>query len=196
MDPADADLFKEQSARLVSLFDILDELHGKGEKALVFLEDLDMQDLLAMMIQQRYQLERKPLQINGTVPGARRQEAVRKFQSSPLAFDVMILSPRAGGVGLTLTAANHVIHLSRWWNPAVEDQCTDRVFRIGQEREVHVYVPLAKHPEIGESSFDYVLDRLLKRKRELSTKMLIPPVDEHTDLSEMGSVVQGAERDS
>ena len=196
VDPADADSFKEQSARLVSLFDILDELHGKGEKALIFLEDLDMQFLLAMMIQQRYQLARKPLQINGTVPGARRQEAVRKFQSSALTFDVMILSPRAGGVGLTLTAANHVIHLSRWWNPAVEDQCTDRVFRIGQEREVHVYLPLAKHPEIGESSFDYVLDRLLKRKRELSTKMLIPPVDERADLSEMGSVVQGAERDS
>ena len=52
----------------------------------------------------------------------------------------MILSPKAGGVGLTLTAANNVIHLQRWWNPAVEDQCTDRVFRIGQTKDVNVYI--------------------------------------------------------
>ena len=64
----------------------------------------------------------------------------------------MILSPRAGGVGLTLTAANHVIHLSRWWNPAVEDQCTDRVFRIGQHKTVHVYLPMAHGILVSETS--------------------------------------------
>ena len=188
-NPDDADSFKEESARLVSLFEILDQLHRSGEKALVFLEDLQMQAFLAVMIQRRYGLKSKPMQINGKVLGDRRQEYVREFQKSSEKFDVMILSPKAGGVGLTLTAANHVIHLSRWWNPAVEDQCTDRVFRIGQERDVHVHLPMARHPEIGEGSFDYVLDQLLRRKRELSKKMLIPPVDQREDLSAMESVV-------
>jgi HJR/Mrr/RecB family endonuclease len=89
----------------------------------------------------------------------------------------MILSPRAGGVGLTLTTANHVIHLSRWWNPAVEDQCTDRVYRIGQDQTVHVYYPMAVHPSFRESSFDELLNDLLARKRTLSSRMLVPPVD-------------------
>ena len=182
-ETVDVDSFKEQSARFISLFKILDTLHHQGEKSLIFLEDLAMQDLLAIMIQRRYQLGRKPLQINGTISGARRQESVHAFQRNDGGFDVMILSPRAGGVGLTLTAANHVIHLSRWWNPAVEDQCTDRVFRIGQERDVHVYLPLAEHPELAEGSFDYVLDKLLRNKRELSRKMLHPPDSEQANLA-------------
>ena len=93
----------------------------------------------------------------------------------------MILSPRAGGVGLTLTSANHVIHLSRWWNPAVEDQCTDRVYRIGAKRDVHVYYPLAVHPLYSEGSFDELLHALLERKRLLSHRMLVPPVDPEAD---------------
>ena len=93
----------------------------------------------------------------------------------------MLLSPRAGGVGLTLTSANHVIHLSRWWNPAVEDQCTDRVYRIGQDHTVHVYYPMAVHPLYGDSSFDDLLNTLLERKRKLSNRMLIPPVQLEQD---------------
>ena len=106
----------------------------------------------------------------------------------------MLLTPRAGGVGLTLTAANHVIHLSRWWNPAVEDQCTDRVFRIGQERSVHVWYPMAVHPALPGSSFDEALDELLKRKRALTRRLLVPPTgpaDEaellHATIGEVGS---------
>jgi hypothetical protein len=85
----------------------------------------------------------------------------------------MILSPKAGGVGLTLTAAN----LSRWWNPAVEDQCTDRVYRIGQDQPVNVYYPMAVHPDYGDASFDEVLNGLLERKRDLGRRMLVPPVN-------------------
>jgi SNF2 family DNA or RNA helicase len=85
----------------------------------------------------------------------------------------MILSARAGGVGLTLMRANHVIHLSRWWNPAVEDQCTGRVLRIGQERPVTVHIPLAVLSS-GGSSFDQNLQALLERKRELMRAALIP----------------------
>jgi hypothetical protein len=116
------------------------------------------------------------MQMNGEISGEKRQGIVDKFQSNRREFDVMILSPRAGGVGLTLTSANHVIHLSRWWNPAVEDQCTDRVYRIGQDQTVHVYYPIAVHPLYGDGSFDVLLDKLLAEKRELSKRMLIPPL--------------------
>src|SRR5215470_9196800 len=97
------------------------------------------------MIKNRYGLKRRPMQINGEIGGEKRQKLVDEFQSERGVFDVMILSPRAGGVGLTLTTANHVIHLSRWWNPAVEDQCTDRIYRIDQDQPVNVYYPMAVH---------------------------------------------------
>ena len=85
----------------------------------------------------------------------------------------MILSPRAGGVGLTLTRANHVIHLARWWNPAVEDQCTGRALRIGQSRTVHVHVPIGTLGD-GRRSFDQNLHDLLERKRRLMRDALLP----------------------
>jgi SNF2 family DNA or RNA helicase len=154
----DQQAFIDQSARLCETFSILDEIARRREKALIFLESLDLQEHLALMIQKRYGLKRRPLQINGQVSGEKRQKLVDDFQSTRGSFDVMLLSPRAGGVGLTLTSANHVIHLSRWWNPAVEDQCTDRVYRIGQDQMVHVYYPMAVHPLYGDSSFDDLLN--------------------------------------
>ncbi len=165
------------SARLSCTFRILDSIDALREKALIFLESLEMQEVLAVMLQRRYKLPRLPLLINGAVAGPKRQNAVDAFQSEGVGFDVMILSPKAGGVGLTLTAANHVIHLSRWWNPAVEDQCTDRIYRIGQERDVRVYYPLAVHPDpaISDCSFDLKLHQLLERKRNISHDVLIPP---------------------
>jgi hypothetical protein len=86
----------------------------------------------------------------------------------------MLLSPKAGGVGLTITAANHVIHLTRWWNPAVEDQSTDRAYRIGQNKSVYVYIPIAIHPKYQDHSFDANLNRLLEKKRNLSLNALLP----------------------
>jgi hypothetical protein len=173
--------FIDQSARLTETFLILDEIAARKEKALIFLESLDLQEHLALMIKSRYALKRRPMQINGEVSGEKRQALVDLFQAQGGTFDAMILSPRAGGVGLTLTSANHVIHLSRWWNPAVEDQCTDRVYRIGQDRTVHVYYPMALHPLYGESSFDALLNALLIRKRDLSQRMLLPPVNAKQD---------------
>ena len=169
--------FIDQSARLIETFAILDEIKLKREKALIFLESLDLQGHLALMIKNRYGLKRRPIQINGEIIGEKRQKLVDEFQAGQREFDVMILSPRAGGVGLTLTAANHVIHLSRWWNPAVEDQCTDRVYRIGQNQTVHIYFPMAVHPAYSESSFDELLNSLLDNKRNLSKTMLMPPVN-------------------
>ncbi len=167
------------SARLAVTFEILRDIAKKREKALIFLESLDMQDLLAAMLKREFNLARQPMLIHGGVPGDRRKALVDKFQREQRGeFDVMILSPKAGGIGLTLTEANHVIHLSRWWNPAVEDQCTDRIYRIGQNRTVHVYYPMAVHPnpDIREFSFDLKLHALLDRKRELSREVLVPPI--------------------
>lgn len=194
--PADAssDYFTE-SARLTALFSTLDAIRAKGEKTLIFCESLAMQALLAGELRRRYSLAHDVLRIHGGVAGEARQIAVNTFQRRPSGFDVMILSPKAGGVGLTLTAANHVIHLSRWWNPAVEDQATDRAFRIGQTRDVHVYLPQAVHPDaaLGPSSFDLKLDVLMRRKRELSRGLLIPGEDEADTSALFDSIVQGDE---
>jgi len=184
---SDLDAYARESARLWRTLDILKEVAAKGEKALIFVEDLAMQARLAGLIQGRFGLARPPMCINGTVPGPRRQEMVDAFQRSSGDFGVMILSPKAGGVGLTLTEANHVIHLSRWWNPAVEDQATDRVFRIGQRRDVHVHLPMAVHPDpaIRPSSFDLRLDALIDRKRKLTRDLFLPPDANDGELSDL-----------
>lgn len=175
--PDDLDAYARDSARLAQTLSILEKIAGANEKALIFVEDLAMQERLAGLIADRFKLARRPTRINGAIPGHKRQALVEAFQARPDTFDVMILSPKAGGVGLTLTAANHVIHLSRWWNPAVEDQATDRVFRIGQTRDVHVYLPMAVHPDpdLAPSSFDLRLNALIDRKRKLTRDLFFPP---------------------
>ncbi len=161
---ADDATFIAASARLTLAFAALDRIEAAGERALIFLEKLDMQPRLAGIIQRRYHMASTPEIINGQVPGARRQARVDRFQTAPEGFDAMLLFPRAAGVGLTITRANHVIHLDRWWNPAVEDQCTGRALRIGQTRTVHIHVPIATLPA-GPASFDENLHALLERKR-------------------------------
>ena len=86
----------------------------------------------------------------------------------------MIVSPQAGGVGFTMTNANHVIHLSRWWNPAIEDQCNDRIYRIGQTKDVFVHTLTAKHSIFGDSSYDVQLNNILTRKRDTAKNVLAP----------------------
>lgn len=179
LDPA-------ESARMAVTIDVLDDVARKGEKALVFLESLDLQDAaqLPTILARRYGLKRLPMIINGEVGTDARQQRVDLFQQEP-GFDVMLLSPKAGGVGLTLTAANHMIHLSRWWNPAVEDQCSDRVYRIGQTKDVHIYYPMAVLPETPEKSFDLQLQMLMERKRELARNLLAPPAFNKEDYAQL-----------
>jgi SNF2 family DNA or RNA helicase len=166
-----------QSARMQHTVAVLKRLRDVGEKALVFVEDIEIQKAFAAAIANLLDLETQPAVINGSVPGDKRLAIVDRFQRSGDAFDLLVLSPKAAGIGLTITAANHVIHLSRWWNPAVEDQCNDRCYRIGQDKPVTVHVPIAVHPAFGETSFDMKMDALLDRKRLLSREMLMPPVD-------------------
>ncbi|MYA63553.1 MAG: DEAD/DEAH box helicase [Gemmatimonadetes bacterium] len=186
LPPGDAGLgqYIRESARLAETFAILGEVARRGDKALLFVESREMQNFLIVALRRRFQLPDDVLVINGAVSGRTRKARVDVFQERR-GFDVMILSPRAGGVGLTVTAANHVIHLSRWWNPAVEDQCTDRVFRIGQQRTVHVYVPLARHPRFGDYSFDLKLDSLMERKRAMNRRVLAPAAATGGDVQEL-----------
>jgi hypothetical protein len=174
-DPAWQRRWVENSARVRQTIAILQDIEANGEKALVFIEDRAVQKAFAAVAASVFRLPGEPSIINGAVAGGARQSVVDRFQASKGGFDLLLLSPKAAGVGLTITAANHVIHLSRWWNPAVEDQCNDRVYRIGQDKPVFVHVPLAIHPGYGDDSFDVKLDRLLTAKRSLSRHMLAPP---------------------
>lgn len=181
---SDLEEYIQESARLSKTFEILETIAEKNEKALLFVESRQMQDFLIVALRHRFPLSEDVLVINGAVSGGTRKARVDSFQKRT-GFDAMILSPRAGGVGLTLTAANHVIHLSRWWNPAVEDQCTDRVFRIGQKRTVHVYLPLAKHPRFNDYSFDLKLDSLMSKKRDLNREVLAATAATDRDVEDL-----------
>ncbi len=175
-DAGDGESYVAQSARLKSCIELLDKIKAAEEKALIFIESIAMHEWLSFYLKQRYKLERTPDRIYGDISPLARTDIVSRFQDPAREgkFDVLLLSPKAAGVGITLTAATHVIHLSRWWNPAVEDQCTDRAYRIGQTKDVNVYIPRAIHPLYGHGSFDCVLHDLLERKRDLSKEMLIP----------------------
>ncbi len=187
--PVPGPTFARDSARLLATFHILDDIAARREKVLIFCESLALQPLLATELRRRYRLDLPVTCISGEVPGEARQRLVDAFQSAPAGFGAMILSPRAGGIGLTITAANHVIHLTRWWNPAVEDQATDRAYRIGQNRDVTVWLPIARHPALGDISFDVKLDALLARKRQLAHGLLVAPESERDAFDLLGDVL-------
>ena len=164
-----------QSGRMQATFQALDSIECANEKALVFVENLEVAAQIALLIRRRYKLKHTPARIYGATPAARRQRIVNTFSNNRLGeFDVLVLSPKAAGVGLNIVAANHVIHLTRWWNPAVEDQCTDRAYRIKQDKPVTVYIPQSVHPSYPEQSFDEVLHQLLEKKRAVAKGVLLP----------------------
>lgn len=154
---------------------LLRTLHGvrtKEEKALLFAEHRDVQRLLQHYIRAEFSVSAQI--VNGDTSVAAkahrsRQRIINEFQRAP-GFGVLILSPLAVGFGVNIQAANHVIHYLRHWNPAKEDQATDRAYRIGQTRDVHVYCPLTVARDF--KTFDVKLDELLGRKRALATDML------------------------
>lgn len=162
------------SARMKVTLEILEEIRHKQEKVIIFILSRNFQYVLLKIIKEKLGIEAFG-PINGSIIGHHRFEIINKFQEQR-GFQVLILSPEAAGVGLNITEANHVIHLSRLWNPAKEDQATDRAYRIGQKRVVHVYYPMAVHSKLGENgSFDEKLDNLLRLKRELSANVMLPP---------------------
>lgn len=163
------------SAKLIATIKILDEIRLKGEKVIVFTERRDMQRMLQRIFLDNYELTTSI--INGESKSSTegnnpsRQKTIDNFQEKE-GFNIIIMSPLAAGIGLNVVGANHVIHYSRHWNPAKENQATDRVYRIGQTKEVFIYYPMAVADNFD--SFDKVLDGLLKRKMNLANASLYP----------------------
>jgi len=127
---------RHRSGKLAWLEDVLEQVLGGGERILLFTQFRAFGDLLVPWLTERFAAEPVPF-LHGGVSRRARDEMVARFQAGE-GPPIMVLSVLAGGTGITLTAANHVVHLDRWWNPAVEAQATDRAYRIGQDRDVQV----------------------------------------------------------
>jgi Holliday junction resolvase len=162
----------QRSPKMAWLIQTLEAISRAGEKAIVFCEFRDLQRLLQRVIRERFDLTADI--VNGDTSTRSdsdhsRHRRITAFQTRP-GFGAIILSPLAVGFGLNIQAANHVIHFTRHWNPAKEDQATDRAYRIGQTRDVHVHLPMVVADDF--KTFDAKLHELLEWKRELSQDML------------------------
>jgi SNF2 family DNA or RNA helicase len=149
------------SAKLAALVELLTELRDEGHRALVFSQFTSFLDLARPLLESA---GLRIVSLDGSTPAATRDERVRAFQAGQA--DAFLLSLRAGGTGLNLTAATYVIHLDPWWNPAVEDQATDRAHRIGQDRPVTV-IRLVARATIEEAVLS-----LHEEKRQLAASIL------------------------
>lgn len=194
LDPETDDMIGS-SARLLATIKFLDHIKDRKEKAIVFAERKEAQKLLQKLCLKRYGIACKI--INGDTPSIvkratpdrlSRQSSIDEFQAVE-GFNVIIMSPVAAGMGLNVTAANHVIHYSRHWNPAKESQATDRAYRIGQTKDVYVYYPMAVRQ--GTTSFDETLDELLSRKTSLATSTIFPTERVEVKQDELGQMLFG-----
>lgn len=195
LDSYSPDVLVETSAKLQITLTILNDIKRNEEKAIIFVERKEIQRMMQKVIKFYYQFS--PCIINGDTPTTKalfnssvlsRQQAIDYFQSV-IGFNVIIMSPISAGMGLNVTAANHVIHYSRHWNPAKEEQATDRAYRIGQTKDVSVYYPMAVSDEF--SSFDIVLDSLLKKKSKLASVSLFPTEQTEVKIAELSDDLFG-----
>ncbi len=167
----------DESEKLKSLIEILNNIKKRQEKCIIFVVNKSLQHFLSSALSKKYQLG--PLSIiNGDA------KAVSKKASTPTrktmiadfeakeGFNIIVMSPLAAGVGLTVVGANNVVHFERHWNPAKEAQATDRVYRIGQTKDVNIYIPVLLHPKM--ESFDVNLHRLLSKKTLLKDAVITP----------------------
>jgi SNF2 family DNA or RNA helicase len=152
-----------RSGKLQRLEEVLDEVLQVGDRALVFTQFAGMGHLLQARLQERFAREIPFL--HGGTRKAERDALVARFQGEG-GPPVLLLSLKAGGTGLNLTAANHVIHFDRWWNPAVEDQATDRAFRIGQRRDVQV------RKLVCAGTLEERIDQVIEEKKQLAGSVL------------------------
>ena len=180
------------SSRLITTFKLISEIKRSSEKVIIFLVSRKMQRVVKRLIDNKFKMSTHI--INGQVKGSERQGLIDGFQDTN-GFNVIILSPEAAGTGLNITEANHVIHLSRTWNPAKEDQASDRVYRIGQKKDVFIHIPMCVHNsfdnEERKGTFDQKLDRLLDEKRDLHKRILFPADIKDSDLQGIGEEVIG-----
>ncbi len=159
----DGEFAADGSGKFLRLSEICEEIASRQEKALVFTQFREMTDPLSRLLAQTF--GRSGLVLHGGTAVKKRKQLVDEFQrdDGPPFF---VLSLKAGGTGLNLTAASHVIHFDRWWNPAVENQATDRAFRIGQQRNVLV------HKFVCQGTIEERIDALIEEKTQLTTDLL------------------------
>jgi len=155
------------------LIETLKKIQAKQEKVIIFTEFREIQSFLQRILMEVFGFN--VTTVNGDTSassekgGASRQGLINTFQRAD-GFNIIILSTTAVGFGVNVQAANHVIHYTRCWNPAKEDQATDRAYRIGQTRDVSVYYPTIHSTDFD--TFEIKLDRLLSSKRQLAGDML------------------------
>ena len=173
-----------RSGKLERLAEMLEEILEVGDRVLVFTQFAEMGKMLSAYLSTA--LSCSTLFLHGETPAIQRDQMVRRFQEDEHAPSVFVLSLKAGGTGLNLTRANHVFHFDRWWNPAVENQATDRAFRIGQTRNVQVH----KFVTIG--TMEEMIDEMIESKRDLAQMVIGSGEQWLTELStdDLRSLVQ------
>ena len=149
-----------RSHKLARVCEMLDEIESEGESALVFTQFAEVGKALEALFRRRY--SGAVYYLHGGTPRARREHMVQEFQDPDSERATFVLSLRAGGTGITLTRANHVIHFDRWWNPAVENQATDRAYRIGQQKAVLV------HKMVTMGTVEERIDEIIESKKQLA----------------------------
>jgi SNF2 family DNA or RNA helicase len=161
---ADGSAIPGRSGKLERLTEMLAELLAVGDRALIFTQFTEMGALLQQHLQESFGQE--VLFLHGGVPKEKRDRMVERFSTDAHAPAIFLLSLKAGGTGLNLTRANHVFHFDRWWNPAVENQATDRAFRIGQTKGVQV------HKFVCAGTLEEKIHDLIERKRTLAESVI------------------------
>jgi len=154
---------EKESGKFLRLREICETIYEKREKVLVFTQFKEMTEPLHDFLEGIF--HRKGLVLHGSVAVGKRKKIIEQFQSQSY-VPFMVLSLKAGGIGLNLTEANHVVHFDRWWNPAVENQATDRVFRIGQKKNVIV------HKFLTKGTVEEKIDMMLEEKSRLSEDVI------------------------
>ena len=169
-----------RSSKLERLLEMVREVRNEGERCLIFTQFVGMGQMLQAVLAQ--ELEEPVLYLSGSTSKTARDRMIEQFQAQTPPADeprpgVFVLSLKAGGVGLNLTAANHVFHFDRWWNPAVENQATDRAYRMGQTRDVQV------HKFISLGTLEERIDEMLENKQQLSDNVISGSENWITELS-------------
>jgi non-specific serine/threonine protein kinase len=166
----------DDSGKFQRLATICESIAERQEKVLVFTQFQSVCDPLAEYLGKVF--GRPGLVLHGGVAVGKRKDLVRRFQEDD-AIPFFVISVKAGGTGLNLTAATHVVHFDRWWNPAVENQATDRAFRIGQRRNVLV------HKFVCRGTLEERIDQMIQEKTDLANKILGPKQEGESMLTEM-----------
>lgn len=197
------------SSKLQTTIGVLSNVKSKSEKTIIFADRRETQKMLQKIVYDTFGVFTSI--INGDTPTTKqletkskfsRQQTIDRFQSEE-GFNVIIMSPIAAGVGLNVTKANHIIHYTRHWNPAKEEQATDRAYRIGQKKDVFVYYPMAIFPEEMKDengkrlkSFDEILDTLLNNKKALASNTLFPTEQAEITPDELFSNIFGTKTET